>query len=74
MLMGYSGREPGGADLNQSLAAFLIARPPVAFFGSRWQDDKWSPLFNLDVGEPLGNCTEAAPRDSASKPSAPEPA
>lgn len=59
MLMGYSGR-PGG-ELNQSIAAFLVARPPVAFFGSRWQDDKWSPLFNMDVGEPLGNCTEAAP-------------
>ena len=62
MLMGYSGREaPPGADLNQTIAAFLVARPPVAFLGSRWQDDKWSPLFNLDVGEPTGLCAEAAP-------------
>ena len=56
MLMGYSGRP--GAQLNQSLAAFLVARPPVAFFGSRWQDDMWDVLFDMDVGEPLEPCAE----------------
>lgn len=62
MLMGYSGREAVlGADLNQTIAAFFITRPPVAFLGSRWQDDKWSPLFELDAGEPAGLCVEAAP-------------
>lgn len=57
MLMGFSGS--GG--LNQSLAAFLVSRPPVAFFGSRWQDDQWNELFDLDVGEPLGLCSEGPP-------------
>lgn len=57
MLMGFSNRPPG--NLNQSLAAFLVSRPPVAFFGSRWQDDQWSELFDLDVGEPTGVCVES---------------
>ena len=57
MLMGFSGS--GG--LNQSLAAFLVSRPPVAFFGSRWQDEQWNELFDLDVGEPLGLCSEGPP-------------
>jgi hypothetical protein len=58
MFMGYSGPARAG-PLNQTLAAFLITRPPIAFFGSRWQDDQWSPLFNLDTGEPTGLCLES---------------
>lgn len=58
MLMGYSGPARAG-PLNQSLAAFLVTRPPVGFFGSRWQDDGWDPLFDLDVGEPAGLCVES---------------
>ena len=54
MLMGFSG----GPDLNHTLAAFLVSRPPIAFVGSRWQDSSWSPLFNMDVGTPLGLCQE----------------
>ena len=54
MLMGFSH----GPDLNQTLAAFLVSRPPVGFVGSRWQDSSWSPLFNMDVGQPLGLCQE----------------
>ena len=57
MFMGYSGPARAG-PLNQSLAAFLVTRPPIAFFGSRWQDDQWNSLFNLDVGEPAGLCAE----------------
>jgi hypothetical protein len=60
MFMGYSGPARAG-PLNQSLAAFLVTRPPVAFFGSRWQDDGWDPLFDLDVGEPTGLCVEQSP-------------
>ena len=60
MFMGYSGPARAG-PLNQSLAAFLVTRPPVAFFGSRWQDDGWDPLFNLDVGEPTSLCVEDPP-------------
>ena len=54
MFMGYSG----GGNLNQTIAAFLITRPPMALLGSRWQDAEWSPLFEMDVGEPVGLCVE----------------
>ena len=46
------------ADHNQTLAAFLVTRPPVAFLGGRLRDADWSPLFSLDVGVPLGLCDE----------------
>lgn len=52
------------ADANQTVAAFLITRPPVAFLGDRFPTDaSWSPLFALDVGEPAGGalCVEAPP-------------
>ena len=58
MLMGFSGNGGSGADLNQTIAAFLVSRPAIAFLGSRWQDASWSPLFNMDVGEPVGLCQE----------------
>lgn len=46
----------GGAftDANMTVAAFLITRPPIAFLGDRFpEDSNWSPIFALDVGEPL---------------------
>ena len=55
MFMGFSG----GPDLNQTIAAFLITRPPVALLGSRWQDASWSPLFELDAGLPQALCEES---------------
>ena len=56
---------------NQTMAAFLITRPPVAFVGSyklrpagessgAGTPGYWSPLFELDVGEPLGLCEEVS--------------
>ena len=45
-------------DHNQTIAGFLIARPPVAYLGGRLHDSDWSPLFALDVGRPLGLCQE----------------
>jgi hypothetical protein len=57
MFMGFSG----GPNLNQTIAAFLVTRPAVALLGSRWQDASWSPLFELDAGEPQGLCEEGAP-------------
>ena len=48
MFMGWSASTP-----NQTVAAFLIARPPIAFIGGRLDDHDWHPLFDLDVGEPL---------------------
>jgi len=59
MFMHYSN--DASIDLNQTIAAFLITRPPVAFLGSRWQDAQWNPLFELEVGEPVGLCNETAP-------------
>jgi hypothetical protein len=50
------------ADANQTVAAFLVTRPPVAFLGDRFPTDaSWSPLFALDVGEPTALCAEGPP-------------
>lgn len=46
------------ANHNQTVASFLVARPPIAFLGGRLHDSDWSPLFGLDVGLPLGLCRE----------------
>ncbi len=48
------------AHFNQSLAAFLITRPPIAFFGFGWESDQrnWRSEFLWDVGTPQGLCTE----------------
>ncbi len=70
-----------GGNQNQTLAAFLITRPPVslsfcwipfppifffffsaqhAWLGWGWESDQrqWLPIFQLDVGVPLGLCKE----------------
>jgi hypothetical protein len=48
------------AHANQSVAAFLITRPPIAFLGYAWESDDrdWDPLFLLQAGEPVGLCEE----------------
>ena len=51
-------------DINneeQSLAAFLITRPPIAYLGYGWESDQslWRPIFLTQVGEPGGNCAES---------------
>lgn len=48
---------------NATLAAFLVARSPLAYIGFQQNsgDGNWSPLFELDVGEPLGLCVEGPP-------------
>ncbi len=47
---------------NESLAAFLVTRGPVAFIGQGWEsgDDSWQPVFEVDVGVPTGACAEVA--------------
>jgi len=51
----------GDAD-NQTVAAFLITRPPIAFIGWGWESDdkKWNDIFLLQAGEPKGLCAEVA--------------
>jgi hypothetical protein len=45
---------------NQTVAAFLIVRPPYGWLGWGWESDErnWDPIFLLAVGEPSGNCVE----------------
>jgi len=49
----------GEAD-NQTIAAFLITRPPIGFLGWGWESDdsKWNDIFLLQAGTPTGLCTE----------------
>ena len=46
---------------NQTLAAFLVVRPPLGFLGTSYglDDSSWNPLFAMDVGVPTGTCVEA---------------
>jgi len=50
-------------DVNQTVAAFLIARPPHAYLGWSWEsgDEKWNDIFYLQAGEPTGLCAQTAP-------------
>ena len=48
-------------NINQTLASFLITRPPIGFFGFGWESDMkdWRTEFLWDVGVPSGAlCTE----------------
>ena len=47
-----------GDGLNQSVAAFLITRPPIAFLGYGWESDdrNWHDVFLLQPGKPEGLC------------------
>ena len=49
------------SNANQTLAAFLIVRPPHGYLGWSWEsgDEKWNDLFYLQTGEPQGLCAEA---------------
>ena len=51
------------ANFNESLASFLITRPPIGYFGFGWPSDttNWRPEFLWDIGEPGGACAETAP-------------
>ena len=63
-LMMHAQSAPGSSVvLNQTVAAFLIVRPPVAFIGFPWpaQDAQWSDQFLLQAGEPAGLCAEKEP-------------
>lgn len=46
--------------VNQSIASFLVTRPPIAFLGFGWESDMrdWRPEFLWQVGEPTGACSE----------------
>jgi hypothetical protein len=49
------------AARNQSVAAFLIVRPPNGYLGFGWysNDLDWDPIFLLQPGTPLALCAEA---------------
>jgi hypothetical protein len=48
------------SNVNQTLASFLITRPPIGFFGFGWESDMkdWRPEFLWQVGEPSSLCAE----------------
>ena len=50
-------------NANQSIASFLIVRPPIAFLGWGFPSNinNWHPSFLYNVGEPLGLCYSPAP-------------
>ena len=52
-----------GDAANQSIAAFLITRPPIGFIGWGWESDdrKWNDVFLLQPGAPEGLCRETSP-------------
>ena len=39
------------SDTNQTVASFIVTRPPVAYLGWGWEsgDDKWNDIFLLQV-------------------------
>jgi len=49
------------SNVNQTVAAFLIARPELAFIGYGWEsgDGNWDPILLLQVGHPTGVCQQA---------------
>jgi hypothetical protein len=59
--------EPYWPSPNQTLAMFLVSRPPVAYLGWGWEsnDNMWSSTnettFCYDVGEPLALGKQSAP-------------
>ena len=59
-------------NANQTIAAFLITRPPYAYIGWGWESDdrNWNDLFWLQAGEPTGLCVES-PAGVFSRPSWP---
>ncbi len=54
------GMDNSPANANQTVAAFLIARPPYAYLGFGWESDdrNWNDLFYLQVGTPTTLCAE----------------
>ncbi len=47
---------------NQTVAAFLIVRPPYGWLGWGWPSGQsyWDPIFLLQVGTPTGLCSEVS--------------
>jgi hypothetical protein len=47
----------------QSVAGFLIIRPPIAYLGFGWESDNrnWDPIFLTQIGEPSSYCAQTSP-------------
>jgi hypothetical protein len=56
-----TGANDSGID-NETLAAFLVVRPPIAFIGWGWESDdrQWDDRFLMQPGVPVGLCVEAS--------------
>ena len=52
--------DSSAANCNQTVASFLISRPPYAYLGWGWESDdaQWNDIFYLQVGDATGLCTE----------------
>jgi len=50
-------------SFNQTMAAFLIVRGPIAYIGFGWSSgqERWRQEFLWDVGTPQGLCAEVSP-------------
>jgi hypothetical protein len=56
-----NGAVYSAAQMNASLASFLVTRPPHAFWGYGWNgspNSNWLPQFQWEVGQPEGQCAE----------------
>jgi hypothetical protein len=49
--------------VNQTVSAFLIARPELAWLGNGWESDDvlWDPIYLLHPGVPEAGCEENTP-------------
>lgn len=56
----FIGMDNSPANANQTVAAFLVVRPPHGYIGWGWEsgDERWNDIFYLQAGEPLGLCVE----------------
>jgi len=57
----FIGMDNAPANANQTVAAFLVTRPPHGYIGWGWESDdrQWNDIFYLQAGTPTGLCVES---------------
>jgi len=57
----FIGMDNAPANANQTVAAFLVTRPPHGYIGWGWESDdrQWNDIFFLQAGTPAGLCVES---------------